>query len=349
MWIESKVFKEDLEYINSVNFVEWNQLENKTVFVTGATGLIGYYFVSALLYRNVTMNSNIKVIALVRNFQKANEMYKEQLKISCGLNFVIGDVEHLPNIEASIDYIVHGASPTDSKFFIEHPVETIKIAVQGTINVLELAKEKKVQGFVYLSSMEVYGAPLTDNLISETQGTTVDTMSVRSCYPEAKRMCESLCASYASEYGVPANVIRLAQTFGPGVPIDDNRVFAEFARCALQNRDIVLQTAGTSKRCYLYNADAVTAILAVLLSGKIGEAFNAGNSKTYCSIVEMANMVAEELGKDKIKVCVARDRKHEQKFPPPHLLKLDSSKLENLGWKATRGLREMYERMKESI
>lgn len=345
MWLENKIFEEDLQYINSVDFVDWCNLENKTVFITGATGLIGYYFASALIYRNLMFNSNIKVIALVRSIEKARSMFAEQLKVDCGISFVVGDVECLPEIKEDIDYIVHGASPTASNFFVEKPVETIKIAVQGTINMLELAKDKKVKGFVYLSSMEVYGAPHTEDLILETQGTTVDTMSVRSCYPEAKRLCESLCASYANEYGVLANVIRLAQTFGPGVPVDDNRVFAEFARCALQNRDIVLQTAGTSKRCYLYNADAVTAILTVLLCNKNSEAFNVANSKTYCGIVEMANMVAKELGEDKIKVRVPTDGKHEQKFPPPHLLKLDSGKIEAMGWKATKDLKEMYERM----
>lgn len=345
MWTENQIFKEDLEYINNVNFVDWKKLENKTVLVTGGTGLIGYYFINALLFRNLTMQSNITVVALVRNLDKAKTMYKEQLETDCNLKFVVGDVEKLPPIEEQIDFIMHGASPTASNFFVEYPVETIKTAVQGTINMFELAKKKKAQGFVYLSSMEVYGAPKTDDLITENQGTTVDTMSVRSCYPEAKRMCEALCVSYASEYGVPANAIRLAQTFGPGVPKDDNRVFAEFARCAVQGKDIVLQTAGTSKRCYLYNADAVTSILTIMTAEVKGEIYNAANSNTYCSIVDMARMVAEELGKGSVKVVVPSDGKHEHKFPPPHMLNLDSSKLKALGWKATRDLKEMYVRM----
>lgn len=349
MWIESQIFKEDLEYINNVDFVDWKKLENKTVLVTGGTGLIGYYFINALLFRNLTMQSNIKVIALVRDLDKANKMYNVQLKTDCGLKFIIGDVEEVHAIEEQIDFIMHGASPTASNFFVEYPVETIKTAVQGTINMLEFAKRKEVQGFVYLSSMEVYGAPQTDDLIFEYQATTVDTMSVRSCYPEAKRLCESLCVSYASEYNVPANAIRLAQTFGPGVPKGDNRVFAEFARCAMQGKDIVLQTAGTSKRCYLYNADAVTSILTIMTVDVKGEIYNAANSDTYCSIVEMARMVAEELGKDNTKVIVPTDGKHERKFPPPHMLNLDSSKLQALGWKATRDLKEMFKRMVEDF
>lgn len=346
MWTENKIFKEDLEYITSACFIDWQKFDNKTMFVTGATGLIGYTLVSTLLYRNLKYKSNIKIIALVRNITKAKEKFAKQLKQNLNLKFVIGDVENLPQIDDEIDFIIHGANPTASNYFVDNPVETIKTAVRGTNNILNLAKEKNISGLVYLSSMEVYGAPPTDDLIDESQGTTIDTMSVRSCYPEAKRLCEALCASYADEYKVPAKVIRLAQTFGPGIDKNDNRVFAEFLRCAMQKQNIVLQTEGTSKRCYLYTADAVTAILTVLLNGKIGEAYNAANKNTYCSIMEMAQLVAHELANDEIKVVIKINENSKRKFLSPHKLNLDVSKLEGLGWNATKSLVEMYGRIK---
>ena len=339
MW--NKIYQEDMEFIASCQSVEWDKLRNKTILVTGGTGLIGSTLINALLYANAKKALNLQVVALVRNISKAQAMFAEYKS----LNFVEGSVENLPELNMSVDYIVHGASPTASAFFVEHPVETIKTAVMGTMNLLELAVKKQAQGFVYLSSMEVYGAPHTDAVIPESQGTTVDTMAVRSCYPEAKRMCESLCASYASEYQVPAMAVRLAQTFGPGVAKDDSRVFAEFARCAMHKQDIVLQTAGTSKRCYLYTADAVTAILTVLLAGKTGEAYNAANRDTYCSIVEMAQLVADKLAGNKIKVKVPTDGKHSDKYPPDHVLNLSVEKINNLSWKASHSLLEMYERM----
>ena len=288
MIMQSKIYLEDMNFVAACSSIDWEKLRNKNILVTGGTGLIGSTLINALLYANDKKHLHLQVVALVRNIEKARTIFGEHNS----LKLVVGTVEKLPDLDMPIDYIVHGASPTASAFFVEHPVETIKTAVTGTINLLEIAVKKCVQGFVYLSSMEVYGAPHTDDVIPETQGTTVDTMSVRSCYPEAKRMCESLCASYASEYKVPAMAIRLAQTFGAGVAADDVRVFAEFARCAMHKQDIVLQTAGTSKRCYLYTADAVTAILTILLSGKAGEAYNVANRDTYCSIVEMAHMVA---------------------------------------------------------
>ena len=339
MW--NKIYQEDMDFIAGCQSIVWDKLHNKTILVTGGTGLIGSTLINALLYANEKKALNLQIVALVRNTSKAQAMFVENRS----LKFVEGTVEGLPELNMPVDYIVHGASPTASAFFVEHPVKTIKTAVLGTMNLLELAVKKQVQGFVYLSSMEVYGAPHTDAVIPESQGTTVDTMAVRSCYPEAKRICESLCASYASEHQLPAMAVRLAQTFGPGVAKDDGRVFAEFARCAMHKQDIVLQTAGTSKRCYLYTADAVTAILTVLLAGKAGEAYNAANRETYCSIVEMAQLVADKLAGKAIKVQVPTDGKHEQKFSPPHKLNLDIDKLQKLGWKASSGLVEMYERM----
>ena len=127
-------------------------------------------------------------------------------------------------------------------------------------------------------------------------------MKVRTSYPESKRMCESLCTAYASQYSVPVKVLRLTQTFGPGVRYDDGRVFAEFARCAIERRNIVLHTDGATRRSYLYTADAVSAILTVLLKGIAGEAYNAANEATFCSIREMAQLVCSECAGGKIGV-----------------------------------------------
>ena len=343
MNIDSRILKEDLEIINSSSYIGWNKLQNKTLLITGSTGLIGSTIIKALLYVNEIRKLNLCILALVRSIEKAERLLGKENNT---LRFILGSVEKLPKIGEPIDYIIHGASPTASLFFVNNPVETIQIATVGTMSLLQLAHEKKVDSFVYLSSMEVYGAPQEDTLIPESQGCTLDSMAVRSCYPIAKRLCENLCASYAQEYGVPARVVRLAQTFGPGVERDDKRVFAEFARNAMNKTNIVLQTAGTSKREYLYTADAVTAILTVLLHGKPGEAYNAGNPTTYWSISEMAQLVAEQIAENQISVCHEDSlNQSNTQYSPPHHFYLDVSKLKNIGWQPTRGLKEMYERM----
>ena len=337
------ILTEDMEAIAVADFIDWEALRGRSLLITGGTGLIGRTLIKALLHANRKMDLKQRILALVRNPEKAEQLLG---KPDEALQFIEGSVENLPAIEESVDYIIHCASPTASLFFVEHPVETVQIAVQGTMKLLELAREKKVKSFVYLSSMEVYGAPHEDSLIFESRGCTLDSMTVRSCYPIAKRLCENLCAGFAKEYAVPAKVIRLAQTFGPGVLRDDRRVFAEFARDALEGKDIILKTAGTSKREYLYTADAVTAILTVLLRGKAGEAYNAGNKETYCSIVEMAQLVAKEVAGNTIRLKLPKViNESNSQFSPPHHLHLDVSKLAALGWKPTRGLKEMYIRM----
>jgi UDP-glucuronate decarboxylase len=339
------VLQEDLAAISQADYISWDKFKGQSVLVTGGTGLIGSTLIKALCYASTVKGLQVKIFALVRNLEKAERMLGHENE---SLHFIKGSVENLPAINVPVDYIIHGASPTASLFFVQHPVETIQIAVKGTSNLLELAREKAIKSFVYLSSMEVYGAPQADTLIPESQGCTLDSMAVRSCYPIAKRLCENLCASYAQEYHVPAKVIRLAQTFGPGVLKDDKRVFAEFARDAMEGKDIELQTAGTSKREYLYTADAVSAILTVLLNGAEGQVYNAGNPGTYCSIVEMAQMIVQKIAQNKIQVQmppITEGKDNNSKFSPAHHLHLDVSKLKELRWEPTRGLKEMYERM----
>lgn len=345
MWTETPVFREDLERLAACRFIPWGELRGKTVLITGATGLIGYTLASSLLYYSKVHDAGIQVIALVRDLERAREKFRGQLADQCSLTFVQGCVEELPEIPGHIDYIVHGASPTASTFFVEKPVETIMTTVLGTRNMLELARKKQAAGFIYLSSMEVYGAPKTDDPIDENFPTGVDSMSVRSSYPQAKLLCETLCTSYWEEYAVPAKVVRLAQTFGPGIAAEDNRVFAQFARAAKEGNDIILKTTGESKRTYLYTADASSAILTVLLCGETGQAYNAANPDTYCSILEMAEMVAEKLAYGKIAVKIQIDKNKISQFPPPHCFHLQVRKLKGLGWATKVDLLEMYRRM----
>ena len=345
MWTETPVFREDLENICAQPCIPWDDLRGRTVLVTGATGLIGSQTVSALLYADRKLDLGLKVLALVRSEEKARQKFAAQMEQCPALRLVVGTVEQMPAIDGPVDYIVHGASPTASAYFVQHPVDTIRTATAGTSNLLELAREKKSAGFVYLSSMEVYGTPADDTPLPESAGTTVDTMSARNCYPEAKRLCETMCAAYCAQYGVPATVVRLAQTFGPGVEPGDGRVFAEFARCARDCRDIVLNTTGQSKRCYLYTADAVSAILTLLLAGAPGQAYNAANGVTYCSICEMAEMVAKQVAKKEIQVQIKLNAEKSVKYLPPHHLNLQTDKLTALGWQPTRNLQEMYLRM----
>ena len=327
------------------NYIPWNNLSEKNIFITGATGLVGSQLVQFLLRVNKEKELKLKIYALVRSINKAHDMFPDD----DALVFIEGDMESLPTIEEDIHYVIHCASPTASGYFMEHPVETVKTAVCGTINILEMAKEKQVESFVYLSSMEVYGENNTDEPLFEDMLLLANPLSVRSCYPQSKLLCENLCVDYAHEYNLSCKAIRLAQTFGPGIPKNDNRVFAQFAKSAINNTDIVLNTPGLTKQTYLYTLDAVTATLTVLLKGKAGEIYNAANPENYCSIYDMARLVAEDLSEGKIKVTVNTSPEAAAKYPPTHKWNLSADKLMSLGWKPTADLKTMYKMLIEYL
>lgn len=336
----NEVMQRELNRALSETNVDLSRFDGKTVLITGATGLIGYNLIASLMLYGAARANPPKIIALVRDMEKAKKMYQDFGDEY--LEFIIWEASEKIDVPESVDYIIHAACQTSSKAFIEQPVETIFTAVDGTRNILELARRKNLKGFLYLSSMEVYGTPKSDEKITETHSAEMDSMSVRSSYPESKRMCEALCSAYWAEYGVPAKVIRLTQTFGPGVAYDDSRVFAELARCVIEGRDIVLHTRGETKRNYLYTIDAVSAIFTILLLGESGEAYNAANEETYCSIYEMAEMVAKECGQAQIWVKVQEDGSQSFGYAPTLHMNLDATKLRKLGWNARTTLPEMY-------
>ncbi len=334
-----KIIKEDLDNIKDVMFVPWNEIEGKTILISGATGLIGYTLVRTFYY----CTNNTRIIAVTRNIEKAKKRFAD-IK-SERLYFVESEVEDLKSLPNDINYIIHGAANTSSSFFVTQPVECMSTAIIGTRNMLELAVEKRVKGFVFLSSMEVYGYPEKGHKVREEDNCSISSYEVRSSYPISKIAAESLCEAYFSEYGVPIRIIRLTQTFGPGVSNNDRRVFAEFARCAIEKKSIVLKTAGTTSRSYLYTADAVTAIITVMLKGINGEIYNASNENTFCTIKEMAEIFSHNAGID-IRYDIQGN--NSSGYANELFMDLDCSKLRGLGWdvqKDTVTLSDMIKRM----
>ena len=311
---------------------------NRTVLVTGSTVLIG----SALVRHFSVAGCN--VIAAARNVDKARSMFVGLPNVK----IVEWDVLNPLGTSMEVDLMVHAASETASRSFVERPVETIRSVLEGTRNVLEAARTAKVKSMVFLSTMEVYGAPLTED-VSERDYGYLDPLSVRSCYPEDKRMAENLCVSYASEYGVPVKIARLTQTFGEGVLYNDGRVFAEFARAIIEKRDIVLKTDGSTARCYCYLGDAVEAIRLILEGGEVGTAYTVANEETFCTIREMAEMLVAAHPESGSKVVFDFSGSATRGFAPHFRMKLNCSRLKSLGWKPKVGLMDMFDRMMKDM
>lgn len=321
--------------IKCCKWIDWARLENSVILITGATGLIGFNIIKELCEIRSTLN--LRILALVRDSEKARIKFRDYAD---QIRLLQGDILHLPEIDVPVDYIIHGASITSSRAFVESPVETIMTSVLGTKNLLELAKVKKVKSMVYLSSMEMYGSFQEKELLTEDKVGYLNPLQLRSSYPESKRMCENLCVAYHSEYGVPVKIARLAQTFGPGIPKNDSRVFVQFLDSALQGKDIEIKTAGKSARMYVYTFDAVTAIFSVLIRGKDAVAFNIANKKTYCSIHELAVLISDKFGKNSRVLVNTGNLEETKMYPPDSFLYLDTTRLESLGWKAQYSLEE---------
>lgn len=344
----NQILQEDLKEI--VENPYFRKMEGKTLLVTGATGLIGSLTVKACLKHNSENNKKIHVIGLVRNEKKAENVFGE-LKEDPYFKIIKVNILDPLKIHEKIDYILHTASVTTSKLFVDEPVETIDTSYRGTKNILELAKEKKCQGMVYLSSMEMYGMPDPElDTVKEEDLGYIDILNVRSSYSEGKRITECLCAAYADEYHVPVKIARLAQTFGAGVLKEDNRVYAQFARSVLNGENIVLHTEGKSNGNYCYTTDVIRALMLLLEKGENGKAYNVCNEETTTTIAEMAKMVAKEFGHGKSEVVFEiPENARTYGYAPDVKMHLDASKLRSLGWTPKYNLKEMYHRMIEGM
>ncbi len=336
------VLQRDIEEIANNMSYQFEKLDNKTIFITGASGLIGSQIVKSLACINRIRHLSIKIVAFVRNIENARNIFENILDKDF-FEIVSGDINNNISYNGKIDYIIHTASATDSKYFVSNPVETIDTAILGTRNVLKLAKDNKIKSMVYLSSLEVYGKNENKELICEEDYGFIDFLNVRSSYSESKRMVECMCKSYFEEYGVNVKIARLSQTFGPGVKYNDNRVFAEFCRSVIEKKDIALHTEGRTIRTYCYTKDAVYAIFRIMLDGISGEAYNVSNIDTAISIKDMAQLVCDTfpMSNIKVKIEVTEDIK-KFGYNPEMIIKLETKKIEKLGWKPTTNLKEMF-------
>lgn len=325
--------------IASDQTVPWDEIDGSTVVITGATGLIGSQLVRTLIERNNGQRGSIKILLPVRNVDKAERLFGR----SDTVEFVPWNIGKPFPREIRGDYFVHAACPTSSEAFLHKPMEVISDIVDSAKAVIDLLAASSFRQCVYLSTMEVYGA--VEGRVDERMNGALDTMSPRSSYPEAKRLSECMLASASSELGVSASVVRFAQTFGAGVPRDDGRVFADFGRSVASGRDIILLSDGSKRNSYLSVDDAVAAILFLLARGESGEAYNAANPATFCSILEMAQMVARDFGQGKSTVVFGRDDERAKSFRPGAVLDLDCAKLMNLGWQPRQTLYEMFAAM----
>lgn len=327
------VLLEDLNMILAETNIPWSLFQGSTVLVTGSTGTIGSAIIRVFAELNARNRYSITIIAAGRNQAKGDAL--EQFD---GVRFLRKDIREPFDINDKIDYIFHCAAVTRSSQMVSDPVGVIETEVLGARNVLELARGNRIKGMVYTSSMEVYGFLDKDDVLEDDQG-YIDLSSVRSCYPQSKRIVEAMCNCYAKQYGLPISIVRLGMTFGASCDINDTRVWAQFAHSAVDKKDIILRTEGKSVSSLLYLADAVTALVTVMLSG--GGTYNAAAASM--SIRDIAQTVAAANG---IKAIVDIDDAVKLGYSADFKLPLNTDKLKALGWRPrVAEVDSMFERL----
>jgi len=341
----TQVLKDDVEAALIDPAIPWDRFRDATILVTGATGVIGSAIARVLCAANTAKDLGLTVVAQGRDSRKG-----ERLEARLGVRFLAADVRELSPAASGLghaDFVFHAAAVTSSAHMVLRPDEVLTIAVEGTRNVLNLALELQASSVVYVSSMEVYGQGLT-GVVTESDLGTLNPDDPRSSYPEGKRRAEALSTAYATEHGLRTANARLGLTFGAGVPNDpaNTRVALQFARSALEGRDIELHTdgAGLTNVCYL--GDAVRALLLLATRGAAGEAYNVANSQASMTIRQMAEVVAREVAGGSINVVVNKPEDIDSRgYAPPSSYRLATDKIRALGWEPRYGMAEMYRRM----
>ena len=269
----------------------WAELNGATVLISGASGFLPAYLVETLAAMNAR-GASIRIIALVRNLEKAQARLGHLL--SAGVEIILQDVSQpLRQDLPQADFIIHAASQASPRFYGTDPVGTLEANSIGTQQLLRHAHLSASRAFLFFSSGDVYGIPSDDSRrLTEVDFGYLDPASVRACYAESKRIGETMCVAWHHQFGVPARIVRPFHTYGPGMALDDGRVFADFVADVVAGRDIVLKSDGLAMRPFCYIADATLGFLTVLLKGENAQAYNVANPDTEISMRDLAHTVA---------------------------------------------------------
>ena len=318
-------------------------LAGRKVLITGATGLIGSFVTDALLRLN-GRGAGIQIYAAGRRAEKIRARFGG-VADSPLFHYVPYDAARPLAMDAEPDFILHAACSAHPMAYAQDPTGIMKANLMGTMNLLEVLRAQGRGRFLMLSTGEVYGEnPDLPEGFSETDHGWIDPMLPRACYPESKRAAETLCASYAAQYGVDALVARLCHVYGPTFTSSNSRADAQFIRKALAGEDIVMKSMGGQVRSFCYVADAVSALLTLLAGGGTGQAYNVANRASVASIRQYAETLADIAG---VKVVFDVPPEAERAgYTKITRAVLNPAKLEGLGWTAKydlrRGLEETY-------
>ena len=252
------------------------------IVITGGSGFVGSYLCEKLI------NDGHEII-VVDNLLTGSTENINHLMHNENFSFIEHDVQNHIEIENKVDYVLHFASAASPKAYTEHPVNTLKAGSVGTINTLGLAKKHEAE-YLLASTSEVYGDPLISPQTEEYWG-NVNPNGERSMYDEAKRFAEAAVATYSRSYDLKTKIVRIFNTYGPRMQLNDGRVVTNFIVQALKNENITIYGDGSQTRSFSYVEDTVAGIISLMNSSEY-DVFNIGNPNEM-TVGQLAEKIIE--------------------------------------------------------
>ena len=340
---ENSIYVEDLHNIVNLQ-LPWDKLQDRSILISGATGLIGSFFIDVIMEKNYCSSLNCKVYALGRNEEKLKVRFSKYVNDS-QLAFIQNDIQHpliCEDIE-TVDYVIHLASNTHPLLYSTDPIGTILTNVYGLKNMLDFSVEHHSNRFVFASSNEMYGENRGDvELFDERYCGFIDCNTLRAGYPESKRCGEALCQAYRTQKNIDVVIPRLTRTYGPTMSMEDTKAIAQFIKKGILGENIVLKSEGTQYFSYTYVADAVSGLLTIMLLGEDGEAYNVADERGDITLKNLASIIADINGKEV--VFDIPDEIEAAGYSKATKARLDGSKLKKLGWKPRYDIKTGIER-----
>lgn len=330
--IKNHLYNQDVKTIAELNY-SWEQLKDKNILITGATGMIGSFLIDVIMHKNMSNDLNCHIFAIGRNTEKAINRFKSYFDTK---HFSFHKMDINQAVDGTpfdrVDYIIHAASNTHPRAYSGDPIGTITTNVFATKYLLDLAYEKQCKNFIFLSSVEVYGENKGDvEKFKEDYCGYIDCNTLRAGYPESKRVGESLCQAYIAQKQLNVLIPRLSRVYGPSMLLNDSKALSQFILKAVNNEDIVLKSKGNQYYSYTYVADVVSGILKIMFDGKSGEAYNVCNPESDITLKELAESIAAHVNRNVL--FELPDEAERKGYSTATKAILDPEKIEKLGWK----------------